>query len=259
MLEAATGPTIHALNYRAVTGRSKRYGRAMRERQLYRCGELTVGEVVAGSRAVDHAFARVVDLRYAPERQRNPSPWPADWADRIVVPKSEGEQGEAPHMTLPDDMHDAAAMRAFFGDLYRGLPFEPIYFTMFARAVRTIADAPGPVLIHCTGGKDRTGILVALIQHMLGFSRADIVAEYLRTNDSPDLVAHAPQLAERLRAAGSHNVTLDLVRRIIRVDETYLAAAFAAIEARCGSIDGYLAMIGLDEGVAERLRATLLE
>ena len=254
MAEAA----LHALNFRPVSGRSARYDKPIREGALFRCGELTASDPVPGSRAAEGDFARIVDLRYGPERLRNPSPWPADGADRVILPDAASSKDEAPHMSLPNDMHDPVAMRGFFTDLYRSLPFEPIYLEMFGRTIRLIADAPGPVLIHCTGGKDRTGILVALIQHILGYSRGDIVAEYLRTNDSPDIAAHAPQLLERLRQAGSQNVDLDLVLRIIRVEEAYLEAAFAEMEARCGSIDSYLERIGVDQEVSERLRTVLL-
>ena len=47
-----------------------------------------------------------------------------------------------------------------------------------ARIFAIIAAAPGGVLYHCTAGKDRTGILSALLLELAGVARADIVANY---------------------------------------------------------------------------------
>ena len=58
------------------------------------------------------------------------------------------------------------------------------------RAVELIADniGDGPVLVHCMAGKDRTGIVVALVQAAIGVPLASIVEEYARS-DEPDPAA----------------------------------------------------------------------
>ena len=49
----------------------------------------------------------------------------------------------------------------------------------FAAAIRAIADAPpGGVVVHCQGGKDRTGLVVALLLSLAGVSREEIAADY---------------------------------------------------------------------------------
>jgi len=47
-----------------------------------------------------------------------------------------------------------------------------------AEAVAVIADSPTPVLVHCTAGKDRTGLVVALALLAAGHDEADVVADY---------------------------------------------------------------------------------
>jgi len=64
---------------------------------------------------------------------------------------------------------------------------------MLIRAVDAIAAAPGPVLVHCVAGKDRTGVTVALVLRLLGVPAGEVAAEYLLTNFVAD------RLAERLR------------------------------------------------------------
>ncbi|HEY0246641.1 MAG TPA: tyrosine-protein phosphatase [Gryllotalpicola sp.] len=78
------------------------------------------------------------------------------------------------------------------GDFYASL-LEPAPAAMLVRVVDAVAAAPGPMLIHCLAGKDRTGVAVALLLRLLGVPVADIVDEYLLTNLA------APRLAERLR------------------------------------------------------------
>ena len=53
------------------------------------------------------------------------------------------------------------------------------------RAVDTVAEyiADGPVLVHCVAGKDRTGLVVALIQAALGVPRDSIIAEYALSDE----------------------------------------------------------------------------
>ncbi|MEV7653732.1 tyrosine-protein phosphatase [Streptomyces anulatus] len=44
------------------------------------------------------------------------------------------------------------------------------------------AEGNGPVLVHCASGKDRTGVVVALVQTLFGASEAEVVGDFLRSN-----------------------------------------------------------------------------
>ena len=62
----------------------------------------------------------------------------------------------------------------------------------FARAVELLADESNyPVLVNCTAGKDRTGILIAIVMELLGVGDDDIGEEYARSNAGIDgLIAY---------------------------------------------------------------------
>mgnify|MGYP000194955745 CR=1 FL=1 len=47
-----------------------------------------------------------------------------------------------------------------------------------ARVMRLILRSAGPVLFHCAAGKDRTGIIAALLLREAGVSQADVIADY---------------------------------------------------------------------------------
>jgi len=54
-----------------------------------------------------------------------------------------------------------------------------------AKALKAAANASGPVLIHCAAGKDRTGWMVAMIMYASGATDAQVMKEYLKSNDEP--------------------------------------------------------------------------
>nr|WP_188437130.1 tyrosine-protein phosphatase [Microbacterium murale] len=70
----------------------------------------------------------------------------------------------------------------------RTLTLQEIYETVLSRhqsdlgrVIRAVASADGPVLVHCTAGKDRTGLVVALILSALEIDRDIILADYSAT------------------------------------------------------------------------------
>ncbi|MGR6999613.1 tyrosine-protein phosphatase [Yinghuangia aomiensis] len=81
----------------------------------------------------------------------------------------------------------------------------------FARALELlVGDAAGPTLVHCTAGKDRTGVLVALLMSAVGVDRAAIVADYAATRihidemfRRIDAIANQPRLKPGTPAAAA--------------------------------------------------------
>jgi protein-tyrosine phosphatase len=76
-----------------------------------------------------------------------------------------------------------------------------------------------PVLIHCTSGKDRTGVVVAALLRILGMSDAIIVEEYLLSAGE----VHEEYIRKALNGIGDpavyfRRISLETVRRNIRGD-----------------------------------------
>ncbi|WP_110182298.1 tyrosine-protein phosphatase [Nocardioides solisilvae] len=115
--------------------------------------------------------ATVVDLRM--EREANRVPYTLEGADRILHPLHEA--------AAPENIRDAA-----IGDLYRHILETAA--DRVASAVEIVVTRPAPALVHCTAGKDRTGIVVASLLLSAGVTREDVVADYARTGDNMDAV-----------------------------------------------------------------------
>jgi protein-tyrosine phosphatase len=140
--------------------------------------------------------------------------------------------------------------------IYRWFVTAPAARAAFATALRRIAAASGPLLYHCSAGKDRTGWLSALLLGALGADRAIITEDYLLTNEVG---------AERMeKLVGVLNdrkgVPPERMRPLLHAAPEYLDAAFAQVEADYGTLDRFLDEgLGLGGDELAALRARLLE
>ncbi|MEV6523411.1 tyrosine-protein phosphatase [Longispora sp. NPDC051575] len=111
------------------------------------------------------------------------------------------------------------------------------------------ADANAPVVFHCAAGKDRTGIVAALVLGLLGVSEADIAADFALTNLATDRsVADYVASGRPLTWPGYGQAPAELmVLFLADLTRTY------------GSLPDYVRdHLGLDDGVVAELRAHLL-
>ena len=124
----------------------------------------------------------------------------------------------------------------------------------FVQALRLLAQAPdGAVLIHCTVGKDRTGMLTALLLRLAGASDAEIVADYTETG------RHIGPVLDRLRdRAAAQKWDLALLSRYWRSEAETMHGFLAALDDRHGGADGFLTQAGLTPAELDTLRHRLL-
>ncbi|MGH6715003.1 MAG: tyrosine-protein phosphatase [Bradyrhizobium sp.] len=106
-----------------------------------------------------------------------------------------------------------------------------------------LLDDRAPLVIHCTAGKDRTGLACALVLHALGVPDEVIAGDYLLTN----------RFYRRDSSSGT-GLPDDVRAAIGSVEASFLAAAFEAIRVDYGDLENYL-LDGL--GIRERERASL--
>jgi protein-tyrosine phosphatase len=79
-----------------------------------------------------------------------------------------------------EEYEPAFGLARFFADRYAELAEDGV--RELSRAIELIADADrAPVVAHCAAGKDRTGVLVALVLRLLDVAAADVVADYALT------------------------------------------------------------------------------
>jgi protein tyrosine/serine phosphatase len=246
-------------NFRDFGGYDTASGRPLKQGLLYRSANHAYATDADLERMAQLNLAAIVDLRRPEERTREPSRrWPGFGAAVVE------NDILSDHPDWAEVMRGAVKVDAdwFFQDAlgyYSMAPFQARHFDLFSRYFRTLAEAEGPVVVHCAAGKDRTGMICALTHHLAGVSHDDIMADFLLTNDEARMARKMAFLGPWLRDTCGQTVDGDALRVAVSVHAQYLETAFDAIHERYGSLDAYLAQaLGVDEGLKERLHARLL-
>jgi protein-tyrosine phosphatase len=242
------------VNFRDFGGLPTESGRHVRPDRLYRSGQFFDLPAGALAFALQLDFEVIVDLRDAKERRSAPSPWPSNYQGRLLLHDSD-PTGVPPHLALlgSDTLTPGGIVR-YYESLYATLPFDPLYRELFARALLRLTDASGRVLIHCAVGKDRTGVLCALILSALGVARESIMADFLRSSKAPSLEGLKRRAFEWARQHHGQEITQSTVDALLDVEPAYLQAAFQQIERRCGSVAGYWQESGVSAAITAQLR-----
>lgn len=97
-----------------------------------------------------------------------------------------------------------------------------------------------PLLIHCAAGKDRTGVLCALIHYALDIPDDAIMYDYLLTNTYCPPEAYSSLFTEKIKNKTGHALSDVALLPIKQVDTRYLLKTFETITENYGSIDVYL-------------------
>lgn len=214
-------------------------------RHLYRSDHL--GALDAGDAAQMRALGitRVLDFRGVDERTSAACRLPDVTVHSLpieptIVQKLHELVAAGHRLTGPD-------VTAHMQDTYRG--FVRHNTRRFAEFFEHLLASDEPTVFHCTAGKDRTGFAAALVLRSLGVPHDEVMRDYLLTN-------------ERLKPmqASPHGLAPEVQMVLWRVQPDFLQAAFEAVAADYGDIEGYFRDgLNLREPQRERLRELYLE
>jgi protein-tyrosine phosphatase len=116
------------------------------------------------------------------------------------------------------------------------------------------ADGALPAVFHCTAGKDRTGLLSALVLSLLGVPEETVVADYALSGAA--MARLRAKLIEKYPDGKSLIADSDA---IFSADPSNMVTLFAHLRARYGTVAGYAAEVGVTAEVVANLRRSLLE
>ncbi|GAA3670088.1 tyrosine-protein phosphatase [Nonomuraea antimicrobica] len=232
----------HLRNFRDVGGYAAQGGRSVRWQRLYRADSL--GRLQGADLATFTALRvrSVIDLRHPYEVERNGR-----------VPETEGQH----YRNLPiegrrwdvDAYDEELGVARYLADRYLEVSEDGV--GNLRTALETIARADNaPVVIHCAAGKDRTGVLTALVLTLAGVSEDDIVADYALTGLA----------AERVIADwGRRHPDVPVWPGLGRAPAEAMRFFLADLRARHGSAEAYVArVLQVSPATVEELRGHLL-
>lgn len=159
-------------NFRDLGGHTAAEGRSTRWSTLYRSDSLGKLRDTDLERFRDLGIRTVIDLRYA---------WEIERAGR--VPPQEALVYH--HLSIEHRPWDQAAVGPLpdpgrlLADRYAEVATDGV--GELARALDVIAHSQGPLVFHCASGKDRTGILAALVLTLIGVDEDTVAADFALT------------------------------------------------------------------------------
>ena len=144
--------------------------------------------------------------------------------------------------------------------IYRQLVNDDLPRRQYKQIIERLAHADSPrTIVHCSGGKDRTGVVVALIQSALGVAKEDVVADFMLSAEYYDGAALMHERASQVLDTGSADYDPDYLLPIFTVHADYIEATFDEIERQFGDTDTYLQeAVGVSPNTQDQLRAKLL-
>ncbi|MET9493104.1 MULTISPECIES: tyrosine-protein phosphatase [unclassified Nocardia] len=216
------------LNARDVGGYRTADGHTVRTGLVFRTGDLSKATDADLTTLAGDNVVAVHDLRTGYEQT-------LAGADRIPATAVEHHDdviGQAPPQVLMSTLSAGT-------DLYRAFITTPGADAGFADVLRDIADNPGGVLFHCTGGKDRTGWTSAVLLTILGVDKDTVYYDYLLSN--------------YYRNAKDGDA-------LNGVSAPALDAAFDQVDKSYGTFDNYVhSGLGLTDGDLTALKAKMLD
>ena len=192
----------------------------------------------------------VLDLRGEHERDDDP---PGDLPVEVLhVPFMEASEAE--WEAIAEEIEAAATaapdVATSTRDVY--LIFLERFRANVAAALKAVAHAAeGGVVVHCVGGKDRTGLLVAFLLHLAGVPDEEVAADYALSEERL-----RPRHETWFEAADSEE-ELERLRRIAQTPKEAMLGVFVELERRHGSVERYLRSTGLTDDELDRLRVRL--
>ncbi|WP_433655311.1 tyrosine-protein phosphatase [Nocardia sp. CA-128927] len=230
-------------NFRDLGGYPTEDGQVVRWGRLFRSDSLSKLRDEDWESFQKLGVTTVIDLRY---------PWEIDRSGRVP----QHESLDYHNLSIEHRPYNQAALGP---DIEAG-PYLAERFLEVAndgvdeirRALEVIAEADGPTVFHCASGKDRTGLLAALVLTLLGVSDEQIIEDFALTE-----LATERLVADWRAAYPDKELTWPWYGR---APAEVMRLFLAALAAEHGSVRGYTTdLLGVDDDLVAALRRTLLQ
>lgn len=229
-------------NFRTVGSIKNTEGRTLKSGIFYRGAHLHKLKRKSFDQIEQLGIKEIIDLRNSKEIFQKPDYLPNGISyKKYSAFEDEGDQlSQARKLVLKGKVNASDADKRMI-DFYRE------YVTENPETIKTIItkalESKGAILYHCTAGKDRTGIVTALILTILKFDKETIYNEYLLSNNfRKGLVEKRLRLANNLHFLYP-KMDLQVLEKLSWVEKRYLDAAFGEIDKKYGSMDVYIQQV----------------
>ncbi|WDF46169.1 tyrosine-protein phosphatase [Chryseobacterium sp. KACC 21268] len=226
-------------NFRFLGGLKNSDGKMIKDSLIYRSGNLHDLRQSSFTDFQKLKIKKVIDLRTKQEITKEKDHLPSDiiYKNYPAFEDNNDEMKNAKKLALKGKIKQTDADK-------RMLRFYTEYVSENPQVIKTIIteilDSEEPVLYHCTAGKDRTGMITAIILKILKFDDNMIFEEYLVSNDlRKNVIEKRLNLANNLHFVFP-KLDIGVIEKSSWIEREYLQAAFDEIDKKYGSMDNYI-------------------
>lgn len=224
-------------NLRSVGNIKNKDGKILKDSLLFRSGDLHHLKDFDNYNQLK--IAEIIDLRTKNEAAKKPDNLPKNQVYKIypAFEDQEDQLNQAKKLVLKGKVNAKDAddrMLKFYKEYLTENPM------VIKKIVTEILDSNQPILYHCTAGKDRTGMITALIMKVLKFDDESIYQEYLMSNNLRQKI-----ITKRLKLANTLHflypkMDIGVLEKLSWIQRSYLKSALDEVDAEYGSMDDYI-------------------
>ncbi len=226
-------------NFRDIGGLVNVQNRTLKSNFFYRSANLHQLKNSSFDELEALKISKIIDLRTANEIDHKPDNLPQNitYLNLAAFDDKEDQMTQARKLVLKGKVDQTDAEKRML-DFYREYVTEKP--EVIREIIHQILDSDEAVLYHCTAGKDRTGIITALILKILKFDDSTIYHDFLFTNNQRE-----KEVKKRLKMAKTFHflfpkMDIGVLEKLSWVEREYLETTFKEIDAKYGSMDNYI-------------------
>lgn len=244
-----------ANNFRDIGGLKTNDGHTVKKGLIYRSAKLTELTDSDLSKFKTLGLNQIIDLRSDSELKKYPDRLPENTQFIHRQIGKEGVDLDAFNEKFLSGHWSGESFRAFMIDGNIKMIEEGPYY--FPQILNDLANnESGASVYHCAGGKDRTGVLTALILYMLDVPRESIINEYLTTNIQSEEIYKEKEVKLKKYTNNSLDPEIYQAKKAHRI---YIETALNTIDHTYNGIDSYLKdYLKIDPKTIEKLKKKLI-
>ncbi|MHA8110585.1 tyrosine-protein phosphatase [Lactobacillaceae bacterium Melli_B4] len=245
-------------NFRDIGGYPAADGRKTKWHKMIRSGNLAELDQTDQDYLKNYGITNDIDLRSQSERDSEPDLVP-DGIKYSTNPIFEKKQRRTANLMKQRYSEDPTAGKQHMQHTYENLIESPIARDAYRKLFKTLLDDPNECsLMHCSQGKDRTGMGIVMLLFVLGVDEADIKKDYLASAEQ--MKPYVQKKIEEYEHYNINNICKENISALYTVSIDYYNAAMDKIKSLYGNMDNFIHQyLNLSDADIQKLRNEYLE
>lgn len=226
-------------NFRDIGGLQTADGKTIKSRKIYRSDNLSKLKNSEFLRFNSLEIENVIDLRTIAEAKEKQDNLPNSIAYFLMpIVSDQGDlMGQMKEKVLRGEVSEEDS-KELMKEFYSKAVTENI--PLLREVILKIITSEKPILYHCSAGKDRTGIVTALLLSIANVDRNTIIDEYLLSNYYRSSKIKSTLKKAKLLKVIRPKINTNVILNFMSVDENYINAVFEIIDKKYNGMDSFI-------------------